>query len=237
VQQCRAGGDGRFGNPVNVDLVLLNGGINDVNVRAILNPLLDDKSLLQATEQACFTEMAALLREVAMTYSSARIIVLGYYPIVSPQSNLDLLPVLLGALGFAVAGPNGILTALGAVGIRNQLIHRSRLFVLRAHESLARAVATLNSEHKLNGADRAFLAVPDFRDEHAVLAPDALLWGVNDDGSPEDPIAADRARSCRVQKDVIDRTICEHASAGHPNPKGTAYYAQAIEPLLVQVLA
>ena len=70
---------------------------------------------------------------------------------------------------------------------------------------------------------------PGFRDEHAALAPEARLFGINWDFSPQDPVALQRRLACDTcEKDPLRREQCYRASAGHPNPFGAEDYARAI---------
>ena len=72
---------------------------------------------------------------------------------------------------------------------------------------------------------------PPFTEDNAVFAPDAWLYGLNLDFSPQDPIAAYRHASCDLYVDAADflgREGCYRASAGHPNAAGSLAYAKAI---------
>ncbi|HEY6412924.1 MAG TPA: hypothetical protein VIX42_04515, partial [Edaphobacter sp.] len=71
-----------------VDIVLLNGGINDVGLSRILSPWTNPNQLEQWVDQFCHQSMQQLLESTApkLTKPGARIAVLGYYPILSGQS-------------------------------------------------------------------------------------------------------------------------------------------------------
>jgi hypothetical protein len=74
-----------------------------------------------------------------------------------------------------------------------------------------------------------------FTDDNAVFAGDALLWGLNDDLSPEDPVARERIPECNVifpneldPAEFFEREKCHRASAGHPNVNGANQFKNQI---------
>jgi lysophospholipase L1-like esterase len=65
-----------------VDLVILNGGINDLNAATLLmHKLLGGDVTKQVNEH--FAPMPGILEKVAETFPNARIVVTGYFPLVS----------------------------------------------------------------------------------------------------------------------------------------------------------
>jgi hypothetical protein len=218
-----------------IDLVVLDGGINDVGVQTILDPTASDSALVSATRRACRGVMAGLLNTVRGTFSGAsRIIVTGYYPIVSADTDLDLLFGLVGGLGLLtgiVTGgmPGAPVFGWGPLGaflfkqwLVGRLASRSNLFAATANTALAEAIAG-------TGDPRVALAVPEFGPRNAVFAPESFLFdvGIGPSGLfPVDPVAASRVPLCGG----ILR--CEIASIGHPNPAGANAYFDAINALL-----
>ncbi len=75
--------------PETVDLVLLMGSINDVNITTIFDPFTTLNDLHTLTQQACYSDMKTLLAKALTTFTkpTVQIRVIGYYPIVSPVSN------------------------------------------------------------------------------------------------------------------------------------------------------
>src|SRR5438270_2761966 len=65
LQQCGAFDDA----PETVDLVIINGGINDINFRFIINPLTDSAHLKDSIRQHCFQDMKTLLERVAAKFA------------------------------------------------------------------------------------------------------------------------------------------------------------------------
>lgn len=222
-----------------VDLVILNGGINDVNVRTILNPFESDINLVNKTVGACGNGMAQLLQDLLTTFPNAQVIVTGYCPIVSEET--DLLPLFLLAMGLGVlaglgaaiyflgsTGPipsliGGALGASTAAWVKSRLVTRAALFASTANNSLSMSVSTMGPRVKF--------VTPQFNSANSIFAPDSLLFGVNvglGTLNPVDPIAPMRLQL----KDCSDDIICKIASIGHPNERGAKAYFEAIRSVL-----
>jgi hypothetical protein len=217
------------------EMVILDGGANDVTIEVILNPLASDAALVAATRRACRGVMAGVVNSVRGTFSGAsKIIITGYYPIVSQQSNLDLVYGLLlglGPLGGIVTG--GVLGTplfgwgpLGAAMFKEWLVARlaarSKLFADTANTALAETIAG-------TGDPRLALAVPRFGPQNAIFAPDTYLFGVGIGAAgllPVDPVAPSRTPGC------AGNLFCPIASIGHPNAAGARAYYEAIRALL-----
>jgi hypothetical protein len=79
-------------NPREVDLILLDGCINDVTVNTItldgLVPYLDQyaENLKKKTENACYRRMKIMLQQAAALYPNAKFVITGYFPIASDQT-------------------------------------------------------------------------------------------------------------------------------------------------------
>src|SRR5260370_4330752 len=85
VEQC----DNFTEDPGAVDLVVVNGGINDVGVATILNPFALVPSLSSKIRTACHDGMLLLLRKLSAKFTkpACKILVTGYYTILSDQSD------------------------------------------------------------------------------------------------------------------------------------------------------
>lgn len=68
-----------------VDLVILNGGINDLNASTLLVHKLLGGDVTERVNKY-FTPMAGILERVAQTFPNARIVVTGYFPLVSEKT-------------------------------------------------------------------------------------------------------------------------------------------------------
>lgn len=226
-------------DPEEVDLVLVDGGINDVSVVQILDPLTSTTTLAQQTQTHCHDDMLFLLKSLVVgdagaspRFPNARVIVTGYYQIISGQSDTRLLDALLIAIGLDLGGiPGAVVGAAIAEETVATIVANAAAFATEANAQLKQAVADANA---LLGAagPRVFFADPGFGPENAALAPNALVFGINPDLSPQDPVAASRAPACSAAGSRTVFEECTHASAGHPNPAGAQRYASVAIGLL-----
>jgi lysophospholipase L1-like esterase len=194
-----------------VDLVLVNGGINDLGVPNILNILNPDFHLRGETTRNC-ARMKCVLESIAATFPNARIVVTGYYPIVSKMTRKETLPGLMAATftGSEYAEINEILkTILNNTNplswFNNQFLDRwvdlSTIWYEASTRALQDAVNTVNNESTITcrpeqlaipdsrssftltslPGGRVFFAGVDFQPEHCYGARDTLLWQVERD--------------------------------------------------------
>lgn len=221
--------------PDTVDIVLMDGGINDVDVFWMLDPTsMSDLALTQSIESHCNGEMQALLARVIGRFPSARIVVCGYYPIVSTHSNILLLELFASAIGLALAGiPGAIVGDKVTESFKAAVARRAALFASQSNVSLQRAVDAANLAIAANPNHptcSVVLAQPQIGPEHAALSPDPWIWGIAANAGPEDyMVAPERCVACHEAPPERSPTFtCERASAGHPNAVGAQAYASAI---------
>ena len=226
-----------------VDLVILDGGINDVNVRKIL-PSIDDNDLKRRIRIHCRDNMETLLLRVTRKFPSATVVVLGSYPIISLATDLGEIPGYLMRIGVATAVTAAFTQYFaGSVAVaasmdkatRAQLAHNCRLFYEESEMAFQQAIDSVNADifpTSRAGARRVFLAAPEFEDADAVFAPKAKLFGLNPGGGPEDnsTVRDPRIVACDAyyKGDPIGGEICHRASAGHPNEDGAKMFAAEI---------
>ena len=214
-----------------LDLVLVGGCINDVGVTTILNPMTPETVLVELTEQFCDQEMGELLWKVRGLAPQARIVVTGYFQIVSADSDFNSLATWAETLGLTTTGEE--------LEVLDAMVNLSVVFHDSSHIGLRAAVARVNEGG--GGAPTIAFADPGFGPENAVFAPRKWLWSLTDENIvlqtlnlelpaiPEDPLQDIRLREC-FDEDVVGGIIpCIYASVGHPNPAGAQAYADAIE--------
>ncbi len=217
-------------NPNTVDLVMIDGGINDVDVRTILSPLTSFAALGDRTKLHCYLDMKQLLTAVVAKFPNpaTRIVVTSYYPILSGDSDPLRIPHLLSVRGvplpeFLDADP----LVRKIVSLCLQFWHDSEMW-------LGRAVTETNAAI---GGNRIRFAVPQFTEKNSVFASEAWLWGLKLDLSPQDEVVATRVPACDVfyqgkPDELLACAQCHRASAGHPNVTGASQFADAIEQAL-----
>jgi hypothetical protein len=76
-----------YGDGAKVDLVLLDGCINDVDVRNLLNASINSDVIRERTNQSCGVAMTQLLRRVVQSFPNAHVIVPSYYRIISQDTD------------------------------------------------------------------------------------------------------------------------------------------------------
>jgi hypothetical protein len=218
-----------------MDLILLDGGINDVDVRTILSPLTSSAVLTAGVKIACHDDMLQLLNELASKFPKAKIIVTGYYQIISNQSDIALLDALLIAAGLDLGGiPGALVLGVATPEIRDKISANCALFASEANRQLQLAVNEANTTLPPGAGARVFFADPKFGPANAALAPDSLVYGINVDLSPQDPVAGARTAACEAEcsAQTDDVALCKRASVSHPTASGAQAYANAIMTLL-----
>ncbi len=215
--------------PAEIDLVLMNGCINDLGRGIIFDRSEDIELLHTLTVQACDEEMGALLERVREVAPNAVIVVMGYYPIIGLQSDLT------GVLNLQLIEGTGI--EGGSVQLAD-LAERSRVFADTANASLQSAVDRLNASHP--DAPAAAFADASFGPANVIFGPEAWLWGLTDEAEgfeslnlgldvfPEDPMRFSRLDLCLEYGLSPTLVPCLYASIGHPNEEGAEAYAEAI---------
>lgn len=228
IEQC----DSFHNSRETVDLVLVNGGINDIGVATILNPAAIVPPLESRIVAACHDAMLVLLRKVSAKFSkpSCRIFVTGYYLILSDLSDPFQVPKMLMLHGVAVPGlalPGfNVPHLVSAADFFDVVFDRCERFAAGSATELQRAIADVH--------DPRITFVPSgFTAANAVFVPGtSLLWGLDDLLNPEDPVAAARHTQCEITfgnaLQILHREQCFRASAGHPNVTGAIQYRQQI---------
>jgi hypothetical protein len=157
-----------------VDLILVNGCINDVDVRNLLDAATAMDLLETSIREKCGSRMHSLLQRITREFPNAHIVVPGYYRIVSPLSDDNSFARLL-VKNLTTQKPES--RRMSDKQMRANLVAISELWYQVSTRSLAQAVAEVNSELGQSAAEqRVLFAEIQFSPEHAFSAPDTLLW-------------------------------------------------------------
>jgi lysophospholipase L1-like esterase len=214
------------GDTTQVDLIILDGGINDIDVTYIFNPSTDRHELADNIETYCHQHMKLLLAAVSAKFvsPSTRIIVTGYYPILSTDSSFFHVPTFLAMYGIGLPG----FISLGNPLVK--IVDQALLFWTESTGQLERAVDETNAAL---GSQRVFFAAPEFQKRNAAFASAPWVFGLDFDLGAQDEVVGGRRVACdRDEADPVQRQICYRASAGHPNAQGALAYFNAIFPIL-----
>jgi lysophospholipase L1-like esterase len=206
-----------------VDLVLVDGGINDVGiVKTLIKATKTPDDVRSLSDKYCRHEMPEVLSRVRGAFPKAKILVTGYFPMISEESSLQALGVLLSIL----------LSPAGAAvnqSIQTKLVALSDAWYAASNSDLGQAVDEFNT--RWSGVSlssktmpAAFAKIP-WGTEHSYAAPSMWLYLA---GLPNDPVYNQRLNACAgAGVGNAGSPLCLDAKIGHPNPTGAAVYAQA----------
>ena len=241
-------------NLTDVNLILLNGGINDMGAQNIIDPLTKKEHIRKSAEVHCYSSMLSLLGHTTRVFPNARIIVTGYFPLVSKKTDSgEPLRILLNVFGFGgfydwikkhfsvLLKPLKVLNP--AHYVLGKLAEKSSVWTDSSNENLEKAVSSFNESDKfsiINGSKRQrvfFVKVP-FADENSYAAGNSYLWGLEEFTKTNDELFEERETFCQeaikeLYNGFINKkssfVICHRAGMFHPNIKGAKAYADAIK--------
>jgi lysophospholipase L1-like esterase len=243
-----------YANPSQVDLVLVDGCINDVDVRNLLNAANSSDDVKRMATEKCGLPVQALLGRVASAFPSAHVIVTGYFPIISEKTPNSLLMKGMARM-FYQPGPKP--AKLKTRDLRDSLIAVSRTWYQASNAALGDAVKKVGADLTTRGSRQRvlFVEIP-FPPEYSFNAPESRLWGFNasflrkllavltlgrvslktNDERQSQRVAVCNELYKKPPNETANqrgererrRLLCRYASLGHPNRKGAAIYADAI---------
>jgi lysophospholipase L1-like esterase len=241
-----------FVDPGKVDLVLVDGCINDLDARRLLNAVNTPAEIGQLAREKCGTPAEGLLRRITGSFPNAHVIVTGYYPILSERTANDFFMRALAKRLYTGSA------TLKDKELRSRLIDINREWYQTSNQMLAAATAKVDAELAAKGSrQKALFAEVGFLPEHSFAAPQSRLWGFNASAlrkllviltlgrvtlKTNDEQRNQRGTSCKEtfktppgetteQKRTRENRImlCRLAAIGHPNRKGAQMYAEAID--------
>lgn len=165
-----------YSDPSKVDLILVDGCINDVDVNNLLDTSMPLDSLETSIREKCGPRMQSLLTRIAKSFPRAHMVVTGYYRIVSPETDNNSFTRLL----IKKLASHREETSEGKLSdreMKERLVAISETWYKVSTASLGQAVAAVNSELRQAGStQRVLFAEIEFAPEHAFSAPQTLLW-------------------------------------------------------------
>ena len=237
-----------------VDLVLVDGCINDIDARRLLNASNTPAGIRELAQAKCGVPVEALLEKIASSFPNAHVIMTGYYPIVSEKTSNDLF---MRALNRRLYTPAPGAPHRSDKELRRQLIEISKEWYQSSNQKLADAARAVDARLSAGGSRKRILfAKVEFLPDYAFGSHGSRLWGF--DASPlrkllvilafgrvsirtNDETRRQRSESCqqvfkRPEGETKDQKrardwrlmLCKLAALGHPNRKGSAMYVEAI---------
>jgi hypothetical protein len=155
-----------------VDLVLVDGCINDVDISNLLNAGASPEWLSGRITSTCGAGMHKLLQRITGTFPNAQVVVTSYYRIVSDNTaDNAFIRLLVKKLN------SGKVQRMTYQEMRERLIALSELWYKVSTASLSDAVSRVNAElREQQQPDRINFVEIEFWPEHSFSASNTLLW-------------------------------------------------------------
>jgi lysophospholipase L1-like esterase len=209
------------GDPASVQWVLMNGGINDVEVQRVFNPMIPQYELELHIRNYCGRDLLAILQQATQKFPNAMTLVLGYYPALSHLSRAEGVESLYSLVHGVRFAP-----LFHADLFRNQLVEHCLRFWKLSTGLFRSAVAHVNREA---GSQRAVFVDSGMEEANAAYAPQSLLWECesNDPAKAPDEAVAERRVACElVGAGDLQKNQVLLSAVGHPNIAGAARMAE-----------
>lgn len=244
-----------IGDTSRVDLVLVDGCINDVNARSFLNAGNSSQGIEALAQEKCGAPVENLLTRVAATFPNAHIVLTGYYPVISDKTSRDLFMRALAKRFYAAMSTEARRPSDKEMFARLTAI--SNAWYEASNRALTAAVAKTNERLVARASrQRVTFARITFQPEYAFAAHESRLWGFDATMirkmlalftfgkvtlPTNDEVSGRRWSMCqdffrkqpgetdaqeRARKDSL--LVCRLAAIAHPNRKGAVMYADAI---------
>jgi hypothetical protein len=227
-----------YNDPGAVDLILLSGGITNVLVANVVNPFLKRSELIELINQHCDSGMSSLLKRAGRIFPNAKVAVVGYFPIISTESEINQISrYLFKAVKFPhplqFAFTNHMSKQFMKI-LRKKMADRSQLWVAESNRAFRNAIDSANDSL---GTHRIVFVETPITPENCFGTKDSMLWQTDDRNLPADEMYSTRLVECPKAFDEIkyhhygklSLRMCELAAIGHPNIKGSIAYADAIK--------
>ena len=195
-------------DPSAIDLVLVDGGINDIGPLNLVSPWRSPRWVREQAAEHCGRKMKNLLLPMLDRFPKARVVVTGYFPIVSSRTwfiqALALLPI-----------------------IKRRLIELSAVWAHASEEWLRWAVQQANLHASgPKQKPRVLYANAEFRPENCYGASDAYVWSLWEALTDRTPVG--KRRRCECLRLKPWDPVCPIDRAFHPNRRGARAYADAV---------
>src|SRR6266850_4895267 len=249
-----------YADPTKVDLVLVDGCINDLDARRLLNAANPPAGIVELAQQKCGPPVEALLTRIAASFPNAHVIVTGYYPILSEQTANDFFMRALAKRLYTGSEP------MNDKQLRARLVEISREWYQASNRMLAAATEKVDAQLAAKGSrQRTAFAEIVFLPEHSFAASQSRLWSFDASAirkllviltlgrvtlNTNDERRSQRSASCneilkRPAGETVEQektrqnriALCRLAAIGHPNRKGAQMYAEAINQQLKILLS
>jgi hypothetical protein len=230
-----------YKDPASVNLVMLSGCITDVLVADIVSPFYPERKLRERIHRFCGESMSSLLQDVTTTFPNAQVVVVGYFPIASSDSDITTMAhYFLNIIDFPpklhFLFTNPLSRQILKI-FRKLIANRSRLWLKESDREIRAAIAKTNA-----GLDkpRVLFVQSPIPEKSTYGTKKSLVWEVGENHRPNDETYDERLVECaKVFSEMkyqhygrLSRKMCELSSVAHPNIEGSKAFADAIEKVL-----
>ncbi len=214
-------------NPHTVDVVMLNGCINDFEGERILGGNSSKADISQRASKKCYGAVKSLLEQAALRFPNAVIVDVGYYPLFTKN-------------------PSGFLAATTFLEVQNlwcehncfnmdlDLKGRSRAFYDASNAAIEKAVGEVSAA---NHGRKILFAKWPYSEAGGYGSSQSQVWSITD----KDDVQFQRIPECvklfEKTKSWRYATYCNKAATLHPNHRGAQVMATAVEDALKPYLA
>ncbi len=203
--------------PGEVNVLVLNGCINDLPSDALLGGPLNVAQLAARASEKCYLPVKGLLERAIARFPKAIVIFVGYYPLFTqnPLPGTNTLEQL-----------QRLWCENGCGGINVDLKTRSRAFYDSSNTAIGRAVREVSIMHPTR---RIKFAQWPYSESGGYGSGVSQLWSLSD----QDEIQLDRIQDCAKAflqtRSWKHATLCDKAAVLHPNVRGAQIIANVIE--------
>jgi hypothetical protein len=164
-----------YGDGSRVDLVLVSGCANDVNVQNLLTAS-NTEEVDEMTDAKCGIPMENLLRRIITSFPAAQVIVTGYYPSFSEGTRSDFIVKAL-ARSFFKSHREGTQKMTSEAALDRIKINSKRWYQA-SNKTLAEAVRKMNTEVGAT-SERVMFAKIDFPPDYSFnfICEIGVIWG------------------------------------------------------------
>jgi hypothetical protein len=227
-----------YPDPQKVDLVMLSGCITDVLVMDIVSPFYKMKKLRERIRKFCGGSMQELLGHITATFPNAKVVVVGYAPIASRQSDLDttaryFFKIIRFPPKLQFLATNPVMRQF-LKPFRNKFAERSDVWLAESNREIRAAITKINSHFP---EPRVFYVETPIKPESSYGTPKPMVWEVGPNHEPNDETYAERKAGCaKVFTEMkykyygrLSTRMCELSSIAHPNVAGSRAFAEPIK--------
>ena len=223
-----------------INLIMLSGGLTNLNSSYIINPFKKNKPLREKIEKYCNQAMFEFLLHANQKFPNALLTVISYFPMVSKKSSTGKIYNAILEL-YKLPRPtkpilNNIVTKQFIKPLHKKMNKRSKIWFEESTRALQTAVKRFNEK---TGQEKAVFVKSPIPENRSFGTKNSLLFGMAKKGRTNDDMYDVRRRECgkaiKTLEDVklkFRTRFCELSGLGHPNIEGSRAYAGEVKKTL-----